>query len=75
MLLFACFISYRCTLKSPTILLCCTLVSFSGASPLANAGDPRDVGSIPGSGIYPGEGNGNPVWYSCLDNPMNKGPW
>ena len=51
------------------------MVSFSGASPLANAGDQRDVGSIPGSGICPGEGKGNPVQYSCLDNPMNRGPW
>ena len=33
----------------------------------ANAGD---AGSIPGSGISPGEGSGNPLWYSCLGNPM-----
>ena len=37
-----------------------------------NAGDP---GSIPGSGRYPGEGNGNPLQYSCLENPMNRGAW
>ena len=37
-----------------------------------NAGDP---GSVPGSGGYPGEGNGNPLQYSCLDNPMDRGPW
>ena len=35
----------------------------------------RDVGLIPGSGISPGEGNGNPLWYSCLGNPMDRGPW
>ena len=37
-----------------------------------NAGDP---GSIPGSGISPGEGNGNPLQYSCLGNPMDRGAW
>ena len=36
----------------------------------ANAGD---VGSIPGSGRFPGGGNGNPFQYSCLENPMNRG--
>ena len=40
-----------------------------------NAGDTRDVGSIPGSGRAPGEGNGNPLQYSCLDNPMDGGAW
>ena len=34
-----------------------------------------DLGSIPGSGRSPGEGNGNPLWYSCLENPMNGGAW
>ena len=34
----------------------------------ANAGDTRDVGLIPGSGSFPGEGNGNPPHYSCLEN-------
>ena len=38
----------------------------------ANAGDIRDVGSIPGLGRSPGEGNGNPLWYSCLENPMGR---
>ena len=37
-----------------------------------NAGDP---GSIPGSGRCPGEGNGNPLQYSCLENPMEGGAW
>ena len=37
-----------------------------------NAGDP---GSIPGSGRSPGEGNGNPLQYSCLENPMDRGAW
>ena len=41
----------------------------------ANAGDIRDVGWIPGSGRSPGEGNGNPLQYSCLENAMNRGIW
>ena len=42
-------------------------------NPPANAGDKSDVGSISGSGISPGEGPGNPLQYSCLENPMDKG--
>ena len=41
----------------------------------ANAGDIRDVGSIPGSERLPGGGNGNALQYSCLENPMDKGAW
>ena len=41
----------------------------------ANAGDIRDVGSIPGSGRSLGVGNGNPLQYSCLENPMDRGAW
>ena len=41
-------------------------------NPLANAGDP---GSIPGWGRSPGEGNGNPPQYSCLENPMEREAW
>ena len=44
-------------------------------NPLANAGDARDTGSIPGLGRFPGGGNGNPVQYSCLENPMDRGAW
>ena len=44
-------------------------------NPPANAGNPRDVGSIPGSGRSPGEGNGSPLQYSCLRNPMDRGAW
>ena len=40
-----------------------------------NAGDPRDTGSVPGSGRSPGEGNGNPLKYSCPGNPMDRGVW
>ena len=35
----------------------------------------RDVGLILGLGRFPGEGNGNPLQYSCLGNPMNRGTW
>ena len=42
---------------------------------LASAGDARDVGSIPGSGRCPGEGNSIPLRYSCLENPMDRGSW
>ena len=41
-------------------------------NPPANAGDP---GSNPGWGRSPGEGNGNPLQYSCLENSMDKGGW
>ena len=44
-------------------------------TPPANAGDARDVGLIPVSGISPGGGNGNPLQYSCLGNPMDRGAW
>ena len=44
-------------------------------SPPASTGDIRDVGWIPGSGRPPGEGNGNPLQYSCLENPMDRGAW
>ena len=44
-------------------------------NPHASAGDIRDVGSIPGLGRFPGEGNGNPLQYSSLENPMNGGAW
>ena len=49
-------------------------------NPHANAGDIRDTGFIPESGRSPGEGNGSPLQYSCLENPMDRGvagcsPW
>ena len=63
--------------------VCVMYVSLARASqvalvvknPPANAGDRRDAGSIPGSGRSPGEGNGNPLWYPCLENPMDRGAW
>ena len=41
----------------------------------ANAGDTEDSGSIPRSGRSLGEGNGNPLQYSCLENPVGGGAW
>ena len=41
----------------------------------ANAGDVRDVGSIPGFGISPVGGQGNPLQHSCLENLMDRGAW
>ena len=41
----------------------------------ANAGGARDTGSISGLGRSPGEGNGNPLQYSCLENSVNRGAW
>ena len=40
-----------------------------------NAGESGDMGLIPGSGRSPGEGHGNPLQYSCLENPMDRGAW
>ena len=44
-------------------------------NPPANAGDIRDVGSIPGSGRFPGERHVNPLQYSCLENPIDRETW
>ena len=41
----------------------------------ANAGDIRDMGLIPGLRRFPGGGNSNPLQYSCLENPMDRGAW
>ena len=52
------------------------MMAFPGGSvvknPPANEGD---MGLIPGSRRYPGEGNGNPFQYSCLGNPVDRGAW
>ena len=44
-------------------------------NPPAKTGDVRDLGSIPGLGRSPGEGNGNSLQYSCLENLMDRGAW
>ena len=54
-------------------------MDFPGGSvvknPPANAGDTGDRGSVPGSGRSSGEGNDNPLQYSCLENPMERRAW
>ena len=45
----------------------------SGKYPPANAGEARDPGSVPELRRSPGGGHGNPLWYSCLENPMDRG--
>ena len=47
----------------------------AGSEVKASASNARDPGSIPGSGRSPGEGNGNPLSYSCLENPIDGGAW
>ena len=49
--------------------------SLGGSDGIASACDAGDPGSIPGLGRFPGEGNGNPLQYSCLENPMDGGAW
>ena len=44
-------------------------------NPFVKAINMRDVSSIPGSGRSPGVGHGNPLQYSCLENPMDRGAW
>ena len=52
------------------------LIAVSGGSEdKASACNTGDLGSIPGLGRSPGEGNGNPLQYSCLENPMDRGAW
>ena len=54
-------------------------MGFSGGASVknspANAGDIRHTGLTPVSGRFPGEGHGNPLQYSCLENPMDRGAW
>ena len=61
------------------LILLRSSLGFPGGSvvknPPANAGDTRDVGSIPGSGRSLGEENGRPLQYSCLKNPKDRGAW
>ena len=54
-------------------LLPCTYDFPGGSDGKASVYNAGDLGSIPGSGRFPGEGNGNPLQYSCLENPMDGG--
>ena len=52
------------------------ITGFPGSSDgKASAYNAGDLGSVPGLGRSPGEGNGNPLQYSCLENPMGRGAW
>ena len=64
---------------SPHLYTLMLLLGFPGGlvgkEPACNAGDAGDMGSIPGSGRSPGGGHSNPLQYSCLENPMDRGAW
>ena len=69
---------YGCSISSTHSRLCVCGVSqvvLMVKNPPANTGDFRDLGSIPGLGRSPREGNGNPLQYSCMENPMDRGAW
>ena len=51
------------------------IISFFMAEQYSTVAQTGDLGSIPGSGRSPGEGNGNPLQYSCLENPMDREAW
>ena len=53
----------------------CLFLLPGGSEVKASASNVGDPGSIPGLGRSPGEGNGNPLQYSCLGNPMDRGAW
>ena len=61
--------------KNNPLILWVSLVVQVVKNPPANAGDLRNSGSTPGSGRSPGGGHGNPLQYSCLGNPMDRGAW
>ena len=57
-------------------IACLYPLGFPGGSEVkASASNAGDLGSILGSGRFPGEGNGNPLQYSCLENPMGREAW
>ena len=66
-----------CTMHyAKELILYTTPVGFPGGSEVkASAFNAGDLGLIPGSGRSPGEGNGNPLQCSCLENPMDGGAW
>ena len=55
--------------------VCVSQVALVVKRPSASAGDVRDMGSIPGLGRFPGGGHSNPLQYSCLENPVDRGAW
>ena len=60
----------------PLVIMTMITKDFPGGSDgKASVYNVRDLGSIPGLGRFPGEGNGNPLQYSCLENPLDRGAW
>ena len=79
-LLFLCLISLTITASGSTHVVTNEKISSffctrASQVVLVNAGEIRDMGSIPGSGRFPGGGTGNPLQYSCLENPMDREAW
>ena len=86
---FYCFVRQRVTQQVPTLknyvpawedlmssfIVLSTRVLPGGSEVKVSACNTGDLGSIPGSRRSPGEGNGNPLQYSCLENPMDRGAW
>ena len=64
-----------CSIINSQSLVRASQVALVVKNPCAKAGDTRDSDSIPGLGRFPGEGHGNPLKYSCLENPMDRGTW
>ena len=66
------YITFKCMHRKAFKNMGFPVSSHGKKKSVCNAGD---VGSTPGSGRSPGEGNGNPLQYSCLENPMDRGAW
>ena len=67
------FVCSKCFSQEERVI--CMHIADSQVVLVVNAGDVRDVGSIPGLGKSPGGGHGNPLEYSCLENPMDRRTW
>ena len=68
--------SFKCSGFSLILRPHSSQMGFPGGSEVkASTCNAGDLGSIPGSGRSPGDGNGNPLQYSCLENPMDRGAW
>ena len=69
------FQEITCLILSPSVMLPLPDLHYHWFSVQASAWNAGDPGLIPGSGRSPGEGNGNPLQYSCLENPTERGAW
>ena len=69
------FVSHKQPTGEGSWILWASQVALVVKNPPANAEDKRDTGSIPGLGRSPGGGHGNPLQYSCLENPIDRGAW